>query len=167
MLVLGRMNHTMNQSKDVNDEDTYQEQYNRNPIESQQPSDSDEDMITDDFVSNYKYSYTKSIENANINITTQQSRKVDENESSGLRQRNIGSSSTTNSQKYENKTPQTKNSSTKGNVLFHVKQCFNCCWKLFSILIFVLTVLLPILVRLFFYFDYTSVYTYFYSYCNL
>ena len=54
MLVLGRMNHTMNQSKDVNVEDTYQEQYNRNPIESQQPSDSDEDMITDDFVSNYK-----------------------------------------------------------------------------------------------------------------
>ena len=65
MLVLAGMNHIKNQSKDVNDEGMHQEQYNRNPIESQQPSDSDEDMITDDFVSNYKYSYTKSIEKRN------------------------------------------------------------------------------------------------------
>ena len=167
MLVLAGMNHIKNQSKDVNDEGMHQEQYNRNPKESQQLSDSDERIMTDDSGSNSEYLNTEYLENDNINMGTQQSRKVDERESSGLRQRNIGSSSTTNSQKCKNNAPQTNNPSTKGNMLFHVKQCFNCCWKLFSILIFVLTVLLPILVRLFFYFDYTSVYTYFYSYCNL
>ena len=165
MLVLAGMNHIKNQSKDVNDEGMHQEQYNRNPKESQQLSDSDERIMTDDSGSNSEYSNTEYLENDNINMGTQQSRKVDERESSGLRQRNIGSSTTTNSQKCKNNAPQTNNPSTKGNMLFHVKQCCNYCCKLFSILIFVLTVLLILIP--FFYFDYTSVYTCFYLYFNL